>query len=129
MTAHILIVDDDPLIGRLFQTALTKAGYRTTVVLSGPGALAFLADTPVDVMLLDIMMADMDGIDVVTKVRQDPVHHGLPIVLLTARADEASRQRGLGALFSTLAVVQQCSSHGPHPAGSYRRSQRCCVRL
>lgn len=97
MTAHILIVDDDPLIGRLFQAALKKEGYRTTVVLSGPGALAYLADIPVDVMLLDIMMADMDGIDVVTQVRQDPVHHGLPIVLLTARADEASRQRGLGA--------------------------------
>ncbi len=97
MAAHILIVDDDPLIGRLFQAALGKNGYRTTVALSGPAALAYLETNPVDAMLLDIMMADMDGIDVVTRIRQHPVHHGLPIVLLTARADEASRQRGLGA--------------------------------
>lgn len=95
MSREILIVDDDLLLCKLFSTTLEKHGYTAHVAYSGPDALEFLSTRPVDLVVLDIMMADMDGIDVIAQIRRNPAYLRLPIVVLSARADFASRQRGL----------------------------------
>ncbi len=95
MSAVILIVDDDPLLCRLYETTLQKHGFQTYVALSGATALEYLEHGPVDLMLLDIMMADMDGFDVIRRIRHHPVHRALPILIVTARPDAATRRRGL----------------------------------
>ncbi len=97
MGKRVLIVDDDPLLCKLFATALEKHGYTAYIAYSGPGALEFLDSQPVDLIVLDIMMADMDGIDVISHIRRNPAYLRLPVVVLSARADLASKQRGLVA--------------------------------
>lgn len=97
MTHRVLIVDDDPLVGKLFGMGLLQQGFQAESVLSGPAALDYLEATPVDVLVLDIMMADMDGLDVIGAIRRNARLHQLPVILLSARADESSRRKGLNA--------------------------------
>ncbi len=66
--AHILIVDDDPSILDLFKRAMKVAGHRCTVTPSGKSALDIMTDTPVDVVITDINMPEMDGIELATQV-------------------------------------------------------------
>lgn len=97
MPHRVLIVDDDPLIGRLFGMGLGQQGFETDSVLSGPAALEYLESNPVDVLVLDVMMADMDGLDVIGVIRGNPVLRQLPIVVLSARVDDSARRRGIRA--------------------------------
>jgi two-component system phosphate regulon response regulator PhoB len=97
MTHRVLIVDDDPLVGRLFGMGLSQHGFEADSVLSGPAALQYLEATPVDVLVLDVMMADMDGLDVIGAIRSNPALRQLPVILLSARADDSSRRRGISA--------------------------------
>ena len=97
MTHRVLIVDDDPLVGRLFGMGLGQQGYEVEAALSGPAALEYLESHPVDVLVLDVMMADMDGLDVVGAIRGNPALKQLPIIILSARADDSSKRRGINA--------------------------------
>lgn len=95
MAQRILIVDDDPLLCELFQIALGREGYDTHKMLSGQDALDYLAQQPVDLILLDIMMADLNGFDVMRHLKADPQLASIPVVLLTARVDAISEKTGL----------------------------------
>lgn len=97
MPPTILIVDDDPLLCRLFTTALENRGYAAHAVYSGHDALTFIEQNQVDALVLDIMMADMDGIAVLNTLRAMPIYQDLPIIVLSARADAASKHRGMVA--------------------------------
>jgi DNA-binding response OmpR family regulator len=97
MPHRVLIVDDDPLIGRLFSMGLGQQGFETSSALSGLAALDHLANHPVDVLILDVMMADMDGLDVIGAIRGNPALQQLPIIVLSARADDSSKRRGIRA--------------------------------
>ena len=97
MPHRVLIVDDDPLIGRLFGMGLGQFGFEAESAQSGPAALDYLAAHPVDVLVLDVMMAEMDGLDVIGAIRRNPALEHLPIILLSARADDSSKRRGLSA--------------------------------
>lgn len=97
MGSSILIVDDDPLICKLFTTALNKSGYRAQAVMSGRAAIEHLQSETIDLLVLDIMMADMDGISVIQHLRQQQGYENLPILVLSARVDEASMRRGIAA--------------------------------
>ncbi|MEH0019465.1 MAG: HD domain-containing phosphohydrolase [Desulfobacter sp.] len=66
--AHVLIVDDDPSILELFQRAMKIAGHRCTVTPSGKSALEIVAKNPVDIVITDINMPEMDGIELATRV-------------------------------------------------------------
>jgi len=90
---YILIVDDDPRNRRIVETILTAGGYRSLSVDSGAALLAAVAATPPDAILLDLMMPGMDGFEVVRRLRATPATHELPVVMLTAVDDAASRAR------------------------------------
>jgi two-component system response regulator BaeR len=90
--AHILIVEDDIKIAALLTDYFVAAGYRTEHIADGLSALAYVRNTAVDLILLDLMLPQMDGLEVCKAVRKfSPV----PIIMLTARIDEIDRLLGL----------------------------------
>lgn len=93
--AAVLVCDDDPGIRGLLEMAL-GGPHEVSVVADGARALATLeAGKPrVDVLILDIMMPGLDGFEVLRRVRADPVHQDLPVILLTARVAEEDYLRG-----------------------------------
>ncbi len=97
MPARILIVDDDPLMCNLLTLTLHREGYETEAVYSGQDALDFLSGSGVDLILLDIMMADFNGFQVLRALRANPSTATIPVILLTARVDTISQKTGLDA--------------------------------
>lgn len=91
---HILIVDDDREIRELVGNYLKKNGLRTTVVADGRQMRAFLETTPVDLIVLDIMMPGDDGLLLCRELRAGK-HKATPVLMLTARNDETDRIIGL----------------------------------
>jgi two-component system alkaline phosphatase synthesis response regulator PhoP len=95
MPARILIVEDDPDIAQLVTRYLDKAGFTCEHVSSGHEALKTLGATPPDLMVLDLMIPQVDGLEVCRRVRADAATAALPIIMLTARAEESERIVGL----------------------------------
>ncbi|AZF16181.1 Transcriptional regulatory protein ompR [Pseudomonas sp. R3-18-08] len=91
---HILIVDDDREIRELVGNYLQKNGLRTTVVADGRQMRVFLASTPVDLIVMDIMMPGDDGLVLCRELRAGK-HKATPILMLTARNDDTDRIIGL----------------------------------
>ncbi len=91
----ILVVEDDKDISRLVKYSLEKAGFSCEAVFSGEDALTALIKCPVDLVVLDIMMPGMDGLEVCRIVRQDDKLKSIPIVMLTAKGEEVDRIVGL----------------------------------
>ncbi len=92
MPAHILLVDDDALLRRSLAFNLEKAGYRVSTSASGEDALALARRTPPDLVLLDIGLPGMDGLDA---LRGFQTAIDVPVVFLTARRRELDQVLGL----------------------------------
>jgi two-component system, OmpR family, response regulator BaeR len=92
MTAQIVVVEDDVKIALLLRDYLTASGYQVHVFGDGKSGLDFVRVHPVDVLLLDIMMPVMDGMQVCRAVRE---FSQVPIIMLTARVDEIDKLLGL----------------------------------
>jgi DNA-binding response OmpR family regulator len=96
----VLVVDDEPYIGRIIQLKLETGPYRVELVQDGRGALDRLqSDDPVHLILLDIMMPHMSGLDVLAELRQIPHRRSTPVIMLTAKGHETDREQAavLGA--------------------------------
>lgn len=96
MTA-ILVADDDMDIRDLVAFKLEQAGYDVVAVDNGLAALTAAVENPPDLVVLDVMMPGMSGIDVCRQLRQEQGTKALPIILLTARAQEGDVEVGFGA--------------------------------
>lgn len=94
LSKTILLVDDDPMLCQLFATSLLRHDYQVESVYSGIDALKYCNANPVDLIVLDVMMSGMDGLDVVATIR---LTSDIPIILLSARTDSGSRMRGINA--------------------------------
>ena len=92
MKPRILIVEDEPAIADTIQYALETEGFQTALVTSGRPVLSCLAEEKVDLIILDIGLPDINGLELCKKIR---AAHTLPIIFLTARADEIDRVVGL----------------------------------
>lgn len=92
MTRSILIVDDDPHIRQLLAFALTKAGLETREAEDGEAALAAVAENPPDLVILDINMPRLNGLEVCRRLR---AQGDLPILFLSSRDDEIDRVLGI----------------------------------
>jgi two-component system chemotaxis response regulator CheY len=94
----ILIVDDSPTIRRMVKVALTDIGeHGFTEAASGLEAIEQLTLAPPALMVLDLNMPDMHGIEVLTFLRRHPAYKALPVIVLTTRGDESSREAALHA--------------------------------
>ena len=91
----MLIVEDDPDIAQLVSRYLEKAGFTTDRVNNGRDAIEAIAARPPDVLVLDLMLPEMDGLEVCRLVRASDATAAIPIVMLTARAEESERIVGL----------------------------------
>ncbi|MEA3291111.1 MAG: response regulator transcription factor [Pseudomonadota bacterium] len=92
MQEHILIVDDDREIRRLLSEYLRQNGYRTTAAPDGRSALAALPDQRIDLVVLDLMLPGIDGLEVCRWIRAGS---RVPIIMLTAKGEETDRIIGL----------------------------------
>jgi two-component system alkaline phosphatase synthesis response regulator PhoP len=92
---HILIAEDDHDIAELISHYLTKAGWSVYVASTGDQALAYVRNHEVDVVILDLMLPGMSGFEVCKALRAERTTAHLPVLMLTARTDEADRVKGL----------------------------------
>jgi DNA-binding response OmpR family regulator len=93
--ARVFIVEDSADIAELIRHYLKRAGYDTTVFGSGRDALVGMRQSPPDLVVLDVMLPGMDGLQVCQALRGEATTARLPILMLTARGEEADRVRGL----------------------------------
>jgi two-component system KDP operon response regulator KdpE len=98
MTAHslpfkVLVVDDEPAIRRFLRTSLTAQGYQIMDAENGAGALDLLRTKPVDVLVLDLGLPDIDGVDVLQRIRASG--SSVPVIVLSSRTDEAGKVQAL----------------------------------
>ncbi len=93
MKATILVVDDEDPVQRLVRIPLEREGHRVLAAMSGEEALEIAASETLDLVLLDIMLPGIDGIEVCRQLRQRSAT--LPIIMLTARDDEVDKVLGL----------------------------------
>jgi DNA-binding response OmpR family regulator len=93
--SRVLIVEDDADIAALIVHYLEKAGYGAEIVSDGGRALAQARETPPDLVVLDLMLPGLSGLDVCKALRADNRTTNLPIIMLTARGEESERILGL----------------------------------
>ena len=92
---RILIIEDDKDIVELVRYNLEQEGFQMTWASDGLSGLAQLRKKPPDVLLLDLMLPKLSGLEICKEIRRDPALHRLPILMLTARGEEADRVVGL----------------------------------
>ncbi len=91
----VLVVEDEEDIRELISYNLLKEGYQVAGVASGENALTAVASKPPDLVLLDLMLPGLDGITVCRKLKGDPQTESIPIIMLTAKGEEADIVVGL----------------------------------
>lgn len=95
MSKTILIVDDEPKIVQICRDYLTTAGFEVISADTGPMGLTTSRRDHPDLIVLDLMLPGMDGLDVCRALRQDPLVTDIPIIMLTARVEETDKLIGL----------------------------------
>jgi DNA-binding response OmpR family regulator len=92
MSTSILVVDDEPRYLRLLEANLRTEGYQIITAQNGKEAIETFSANPVDLILLDVLMPQMDGFTVCQRIRQ---YSNVPIIILTSKGEEQDRVRGL----------------------------------
>jgi DNA-binding response OmpR family regulator len=92
---RILVAEDDPDIGTLLEHYLKKAGFVPTVVASGRDVMPQLKRDASELVVLDLMLPGLDGLQVCRAIRADPGTSAIPIIMLTAKGEESDRIAGL----------------------------------
>ena len=107
LSAHVLIVDDDSNLAEMMGIALTQAGFQITVCGDGPSALEAFERVNPDLVLLDVMLPGIDGIEVCRRIRETS---GTPIVMITAKNDDADVVTGL-EMGADDYIVKPCATN------------------
>lgn len=89
---RVLVVDDEPMVLEVVSTYLQRDGFRVTTASSGAEALAAVDRDPPDLLVLDVMLPEIDGFDLLARIRRSS---DMPVILLTARTEEPDRVLGL----------------------------------
>ncbi|HXG62354.1 MAG TPA: response regulator transcription factor [Planctomycetota bacterium] len=95
MPRTVLVIDDEPEMLRLLDYNLTRAGYAVLTARDGESGLAAARRHAPDLVILDVMMPGLDGLEVCKRLRQEPATAPRPILMLTAKAEESDRVLGL----------------------------------
>ena len=101
---HVLLIEDEPNIAEAIRFVLARDGWHVSVLAQGTGAVTEVARLRPDLVILDLMLPGMSGLEIVGLLRADPVTQALPVMMLTAkgleRDREAARRAGV-SLFMT----------------------------
>jgi two-component system, OmpR family, alkaline phosphatase synthesis response regulator PhoP len=93
---HVLVADDEPHIGRIIKMKLEQGPFRVTLVYDGREAMeAIERHEDISLVLLDLMMPHLSGLDVLAAVRANPRHRDLPCIILTAAGQEQQHTRAM----------------------------------
>ncbi|MEM5518695.1 phosphate regulon transcriptional regulator PhoB [Henriciella sp. AS95] len=95
MKPYVLIAEDDKAVAELLRYNLEREGYDTSVAPDGDEAMLLLEERAPDLVLLDWMLPKVPGIEVCRRIRSKPDTANMPVIMLTARSEEADRIRGL----------------------------------
>jgi two-component system OmpR family response regulator len=90
--AHILLIDDDDTVSRMLTQYLTREGFKTTAAFTGQEGEAAIANHDFDAVVLDIMLPDINGLEVLRRIRNTS---DVPVIMLTAKGDDIDRVIGL----------------------------------
>jgi two-component system OmpR family response regulator len=90
---ELLVVDDEPFLREAVAASLRFLGFEVTTADNGAGALRLARDRPFDLVVLDVMLPDTDGFEVVARLRRDGLR--VPVIFLTARDTQADKVNGL----------------------------------
>ena len=93
--SEVLVVEDEPDIRNLIALHLARDGFRCRTAATGAEALRAVKFSPPDLVILDLMLPEMDGLEVCRRLRQEPDSAAVPIIMLTAKTDEVDRVLGL----------------------------------
>lgn len=92
MPSKILIVDDEPYMLRIIELSLRKGGHQLIVGRNGREAVALARQEKPQAIVMDVLMPEMDGLQALRAVRQDPATSAIPVIMLTARGQILTRQ-------------------------------------
>ena len=95
MSAHVLVVDDEPDISALLAYHLARESYRVRTASTGPEALEAISLDPPDLVILDLMLPGMSGLELLAEIRRRSELEHVAVILLTARREERDRVEGL----------------------------------
>jgi two-component system phosphate regulon response regulator PhoB len=117
---HVLIVEDERPIREMIAFGLKRAGFEVREAEDCRAARAALADARPDLVLVDWMLPDMSGLELTRALKRDRETRELPVIMLTARAEEGDK--------AASRVVPMTTSPSPsHRASCWRASTRCCA--
>ena len=106
--ARLLVVEDDEGLRMLLEAHMVKAGHNVLGTGSGEDALQLLADRdPPDVAVLDVMMPGMSGLELLSRLRNDPAYAATPVIFLSGRVEpeDIAAGREMGATYLTKPVI------------------------
>lgn len=92
---RILVVDDEPHIRRVLSAILGGQGYDVRTARDGMEGLEELSVESVDLVILDLMMPGADGLEILSKIRSDPLRSETPVIILTAKGQDADRDAAM----------------------------------
>ncbi len=95
--AHILIIEDEAHIARLLEVRLAQVGHTTSWVQDGRQAFTTTKELAPDLILLDVMLPEMSGLDIAKKLKHDSTTRRIPVIMLTARSEGPAVMAGLDA--------------------------------
>jgi putative two-component system response regulator len=108
--ATLLLVEDDALLTRLYQKRFTKDGHTVITAKDGEEGLELIGKEQPDLVLLDIMMPKLSGLEMLERIKANPATRNVPVIILTNLAGEEEQARAFG-LGAVAYIVK--SSHDP----------------
>lgn len=119
---HVLVVDDEEELVELVQMRLEHAGYRVSTAADGLQALAMARQVQPHLVLLDVLMPGLNGIQVCEALKSDPATQGIRIIIVSAKVQQEDQHEGLAAgadayltkPFTMATLMQEVASHLPH---------------
>ncbi len=94
-STRVLIVEDEPDIGELIRFHVEREGYASSVIASGRVAMDALRASPPDLLILDLMLPDLDGLEICRRVKREEKTRAIPIVIVSAKGEETDIVTGL----------------------------------
>lgn len=95
MSTKVLIVEDDPLMSRMYQKIFTFEGYEVVMAADGEDGLEKAKKETPTIILLDVMMPKMNGLEMLEKIKLDPASKSIPVIMLTNLAGEKDAETAL----------------------------------